>query len=224
MIRRRPRGRGPKFGNLLLFVIAVVVLWWIGLVRFVEEIPAHIVDVDSKSGAIVVLTGGSGRLDAGLDLLDSNNSSRLFVSGVYKGMEVRQLLELSSKGRANLESRIAIGNAENTRENAAETAAWIVGKHISSLRLVTAAYHMPRSLLEFENAMPDVYIIPNPVFPTQVKQERWWLYPGTAMLISNEFNKFLIAWIRIEIDRLFVGQKMGEKLDGLFKKIGKSVG
>ena len=37
-----------------------------------------------------------------------------------------------------------------------ETAAWMREKDFHSLRLVTASYHMPRSLLEFSRAMPDV--------------------------------------------------------------------
>jgi uncharacterized SAM-binding protein YcdF (DUF218 family) len=222
MVRRRVKVRGPKFGNLLLFLIGVVGLWWIGLFRFVEAIPEKIVDPETGVDAIVVLTGGSGRLDAGLDLLDDNKASRLFVSGVYKGMEVRQLLTLSEKGRSNLEPRIDIGNAVDTLENAIETADWMVDKEIKSIRLVTAAYHMPRSLLEFENAMPGVVMIPNPVFPNHVKQKRWYLYPGTAMLISSEFNKFLLAWARNWVDHLFYGRGLGAKVQGLVGKLGKS--
>ncbi len=203
MVRRRVKVHGPKFGNLLLFLIGVTGLWWIGLFRFVEAIPETILDTETRVDAIVVLTGGSGRLDAGLDLLGARNAPRLFVSGVYKGMEVRQLLTLSEKGRSHLEPLIAIGNAENTLENAAETARWTVGKDIKSVRLVTAAYHMPRSLLEFNNAMPSIKVIPNPVFPVHVKQDRWYLYPGTALLISSEFNKFLLAWSRNRMGHLF---------------------
>jgi len=224
MVRRRIKVRGPRFGNLLLVVVGIAGLWWIGLFRYVEAIPVKIVDTQTRTDAIVVLTGGSGRLDAGLDLLEADNASRLFVSGVYKGMEVRRLLNLSKKGRAHLESRIAIGNAENTRENARETTDWIAGKGIRTLRLVTAAYHMPRSLLEFNNAMPAVHIIPNPVFPGHVKQERWWLYPGTAMLISGEFNKFLLAWLRNRIDHLFLGYGLKDKISHLFGSNMKAPG
>jgi len=224
MVRRRIRERAPRFGNLLLVLVGVAGLWWIGLFRFVEAIPVDIADRVSRTDAIVVLTGGSGRLDVGLDLLEADNASRLFVSGVYKGMEVRRLLNLSKKGRAHLESKINIGNAENTRENADETTAWIAGKGIQTLRLVTAAYHMPRSLLEFNNAMPGVRIVPNPVFPKHVKQERWWLYPGTAMLISSEFNKFLFAWARNWIDHLFLGQGFKDKMSNLLGSNAKASG
>jgi len=67
------------------------------------------------------------------------------------------------------------------------------------MRLVTAAYHMPRSLLEMHDIMPEVKIVPHPVFPDHVKQDEWWAWPGTAALTASEYNKFLIAWLRLRI-------------------------
>ena len=72
------------------------------------------------------------------------------------------------------------------------------------MRLVTAAYHMPRSLIEFRNTMPDVQIITHPVFPSQVKLDAWWRWPGTAGLIFVEYSKYLVARIRH-----LVGQAIG---------------
>ena len=69
--------------------------------------------------------------------------------------------------------------AINTLGNAHETAQWIRSQGFRSLRLVTAWYHMPRSLLEFDRAMPEIDIVAHPVFPEQVKQERWWTWRGT---------------------------------------------
>ena len=52
--------------------------------------------------------------------------------------------------------------------NAEETAAWMAEGDRTSLRLVTAAYHMPRSLALFRRLMPDTKILPHPVFPESV--------------------------------------------------------
>ena len=70
---------------------------------------------------------------------------------------------------------------------------------LHSLRLVTADYHMPRSLLEFRSAMPKIEIIANPVFPDRVRRESWWRSPGTASLLINEYDKYLVALLRIAI-------------------------
>ena len=76
-------------------------------------------------------------------------------------------------------------------------------KAIKSLRLVTAAYHMPRSRLEFANVMPGVEIVPHPVFPEHVKQNEWWAWPGTAALMASEYNKYLMGWVRLRTDYMF---------------------
>jgi uncharacterized SAM-binding protein YcdF (DUF218 family) len=86
--------------------------------------------------------------------------------------------------------------ADDTFGNAQETALWIRGQGFHSLRLVTAWYHMRRSLLEFDRAMPDIDIVAHPVFPDQVKQERWWAWRGTAVLLVNEYVKYLGALAR----------------------------
>ena len=68
--------------------------------------------------AIVVLTGGSGRLRSGLDLLLADRARRLFISGVYRGVDVTQLLALLKQQPDQVENRISIGNAVDTIENA----------------------------------------------------------------------------------------------------------
>ena len=185
---------------MALFVAGI---WAIGLVRYADEVPATIKDANTKTDAIVVLTGGSGRVNEGLALLDRDLAGKLFISGVYRGLDVRKLLQLARRNTVGLEARIGIGNAINTTSNATETGEWARRQKIKSIRLVTAAYHMPRSLLEFRPVMPMVMIVPNPVFPEHVKQDQWWAWPGTASLMVSEYNKFLMAWVRHRAERLF---------------------
>ena len=188
--------RGAFWLNVLILSLFLIGVWGIGLVRFITDIPDLVEDNTSKTGAIVVLTGGSGRVNEGLALLDKDLAEKLFISGVYRGLDVRKLLQLARRNFSDLESRVGIGNAVNTIGNASETAQWSFRHQISSIRLVTAAYHMPRSMLEFRHAMPSVRIFPHPVFPNHVKQDEWWMWPGTTALFISEYNKFLMAWIR----------------------------
>ena len=94
----------------------------------------------------------------------------------------------------------------NTLGNAIETAEWSRDKNFRSLRLVTSAYHMPRSLIEFKHAMPNIQIIAHPVFPAHVKVDEWWAWSGTAELIASEYTKFLLAWLRQQIELFFWGK------------------
>ena len=190
----------PGWAVMLAFLFG---LWIVGLIRYAGDTPGKVFDATTSTDAIVVLTGGSGRLNAGLDLLSKDFAGLMFVSGVYRGIDVRKLLQVTRRDPLGLEKRIGIGNAVNTRENAEETAKWVRQKAIKSLRLVTAAYHMPRSRLEFANVMPGVKIVPHPVFPEHVKQNEWWAWPGTAALMASEYNKYLMSWVRLRTNYLF---------------------
>lgn len=201
---KRPRRKAAVgAGRVLVMAAVVMAIWGIGLFRFADSIPMAVADPDTHTDAIVVLTGGSGRLDAGLDLLSRNFAKRLFVSGVYHGVDVERLVQISKREPEGLEPRIGIGDAVNTVGNASETQVWMKKHGYTSLRLVTGAYHMPRSLAEFHFFMPHVSIIPNPVFPEHVKQKDWWAWPGTASLIVSEYNKWLFARGRHWIAQLF---------------------
>lgn len=194
---RRPRMRSSG-GRLLRSAIIALCLaaasWLGGLFWFVSQVPSPAPPVADRTDAIVVLTGGSERLDTGLRLLAEGFAAKLFVSGAAPGVDLAALLRVARRPPKKLACCIAIGyRADNTAGNARETSEWMHEQGFTSLRLVTAAYHMPRSLLEFRRAMADTVIIPHPVFPPRFKREQWWLWPGTASLLTSEYNKHLVA-------------------------------
>ncbi len=194
---------GRLFRRLIKVTLGVLLIWSAGLFHFADSIPKLIEDPGRHTDSIIVLTGGSGRLEEGLNLLELNMGKRLFISGVYQGLDVKTLFRIFKRNPRELETRIGIGTATNTLGNATETADWIAGKGFRSMRLVTAAYHMPRSLLEFRHAMPNVHIVAHPVFPAHVKVDEWWAWRGTAVLIAGEYNKSLLARLRQKIEFLF---------------------
>lgn len=173
---------------------AAVVGWACGLLWFASTIPTTVADTTTHTDAIVVLTGGSERIETGLALLDEGLAGQLFVSGVGEPVKTGDLLPQTRNLRPELRDSITVGTAaSNTPGNALETAAWAHAADVHSIRLVTAAYHMRRSLLEFHAAMPGVMIVPHAVFPPNVKTD-WWRWPGTASLIAREYTKFVVTW------------------------------
>jgi uncharacterized SAM-binding protein YcdF (DUF218 family) len=193
---RRRRRRATWARRAALALALTLSAWLAGLFWFAGRIPGPGPTDTAVTDAIAVPTGGSGRLQAGLDLLAAGRAEKLFVSGVYRGVEVAELLRLSARAPDRLRCCVVLGySADNTAGNARETAEWMSREGYSSLRLVTASYHMPRSLLEFRRAMPGVTIIAHPVFPGHVKQGDWWRWPGTARLIVGEYNKYLLALV-----------------------------
>jgi len=188
-----PRGRSLT-RRLLVVAGFAFLAWMIGLSWFAASLPTAVADSSRKTDAIVVLTGGSGRVPQGLELLSSGRARKLFVSGVYRGVDVEELLRVSRQSPEDVACCIALGyQADNTRGNAVETAAWMRAEGFGSLRLVTSAYHMPRSLLEFRRTMPDIVIVPHPVFPEDFDPGHLWRWPASPTLIVSEYTKYLVA-------------------------------
>ena len=199
-LRRRAQHTISRIGGALILLAGV---WGAGLFKYADAIPTQVDDPSTKTDAIVVLTGGSGRLDEGLKLLNEGAAQKLYISGVYKGVDMRALLEHYRQNPDELNCCVSIGYAEDTIANAEETHEWVLENEIQSVRLVTSGYHMPRSVLEFKHAMPDLALVEHPVFPAHVKQDQWWAWPGTTGLIVGEYNKFLLAWVRHKIMAVF---------------------
>lgn len=180
------------------FALGLLVgFYCIGLIWFAEAIPHEPPDRSEATDAIVVLTGGPLRLKEGFTLLTEGRARKMLVSGVNRGVELNELLRVANATPLAAACCIELGYvADNTAGNADETRAWMTKEHFTSLRLVTAAYHMPRSLLEFRRAMPAAHIVPHPVFPESFKREGWWHWRGTFTLVAIEYNKYLLTLVR----------------------------
>ncbi len=180
-----------------LLAVAFVIVWLIGLWEFAADLPRDIANPDEATDAIVVLTGGSQRIEGGLRLLAEGKAKKLFISGVYRGVDVTELLKTSRQSPDAVACCVVLGHtADNTVGNARETAQWMASEGFRSLRLVTASYHMPRSMLEFSRAMPDKEIVPNPVFPDALREVPWWRTRTGALLMASEYTKYLVALVR----------------------------
>lgn len=187
-------------------IIALIFLWVGGLGVFIFMIPNQVRDEQTKTQAVVVLTGGRERLKTGFQILCSKRAEMIFISGVHPKETLKSLLKtfepsgaICMQDRSDLAATTHLGHAaRNTKENAEEVARWLEQIPAKSFRLVTAAYHMPRSLLEFNHRIPQVTIIPHPVFPNGFNRSNWW-HAGIFHLMLSEYNKFLLAFIRIHI-------------------------
>jgi uncharacterized SAM-binding protein YcdF (DUF218 family) len=184
----------------LTLVLAAAFGWWVGLFLFIAAIPEAVADPESETDVIVVLTGGAERLATGLKLLENNKAPTVFVSGVNPQVGSEQMLRAaagSSHRTTRLAPRVVAGyGARDTPGNAAETAAWIRRHGYRSLRLVTSNYHMPRSLLEFAHALPEVRIIPHPVISMPSPNRTWWRRPNDLGMVVQEYNKFVLTALK----------------------------
>ncbi len=190
------RSRHVWLRRLVQAALVLVLAWFAGFFWFVSELPRHPTTDMTQTDAIVVLTGGANRLAVGLELLDNELADTLFVSGVYTGVDVNTILALDDKAPATLACCIELGHsAQHTMGNAEETATWMAEGERTSLRLVTAAYHMPRSLWLFHRQMPDITIVPHPVFLESVDLDGWWYNSNTFSLLAGEYTKYLASQV-----------------------------
>jgi uncharacterized SAM-binding protein YcdF (DUF218 family) len=184
--------------KILLAALILAALWLAGLFSFVRDTEAMAPpEALTRADAVVVLTGGSNRIEAGFRLLNDGKGGKLFISGVQRGVEVKALLKLArQESSAKVDCCVVLGGAENTVENARETAEWLRHENFRSFYLVTANYHMKRALLEFENAVPGLEIIPYPVSPDRLDMKVWWRDDALRILIVREYSKYLLERAR----------------------------
>jgi len=185
-----------------LVILLLATAWVAGFFVFLDKIPHDTPAPDQarRADAIVVLTGGGGRLELGLLLLAKQRAGKLYISGVDPGVDKATLLAGYQIDAPTLACCVALDQtAHDTSENATETAVWVRRQGFTSLHVVTANYHMPRSLLEFHAAMPDVTLTPLAVYPHNVHLEDWWHWPGTIRLLIGEYSKYLATHMRILI-------------------------
>lgn len=182
------------------FIFFFIALWLGGFIWYLNQIPPSPASLDLTTDAIVVLTGGSQRLDAGFDLLSQGQGHKLFISGVNKDVGFKEIFYLNKALQPSFDQSVELGyTASNTRENALETAAWMQKKGYKSMRLVTAQYHMPRSLIEFRNVMPHIPIVPYAVRPALFEKGDLKSRFNQIFILGREYHKFIGALMRIKI-------------------------
>ncbi|HEX9023973.1 MAG TPA: YdcF family protein [Geobacteraceae bacterium] len=143
-----------------------------------------------KSDAIVVLTGGRGRVEEGLRLYGEKKAHWLLLIGVDPSVQMRDLLKGKKEERG--EGIILEKVSRNTLENAFYSRDLIIKKNIRSITLITSRYHMKRAALIFRNLLPkDVAIYPHPVDSKNLK-EKWWNDMGSFRLLFSEFYKYVL--------------------------------
>jgi uncharacterized SAM-binding protein YcdF (DUF218 family) len=159
-----------------LFLLA----WMAGFIWFAVALPQP--HAGGKSDAVVVLTGGGGRIGRGLETLEKGWARRMLVSGVDREVRPGEFQAEYRAPAATMACCIELGfQSVDTRSNARETARWIAANKFRSVRLVTTDWHMRRAAMELGRLLPDHVELIRDAVPSQ---------PSFRILFL-EYNKLL---------------------------------
>ena len=172
---------------MILRLAALLLLGWaVGFVIFVlgQGQPADLRPTD----AIVVLTGGPGRLARGLEVLEAGRAKRMFVSGVGREVLPAELAYANNAPERLFACCVDLGfEAVDTRSNGPEVARWVKRHHYRSVRLITTDWHMPRARFELSRSLdPTVQVVPDAVRSS----------PAMTALLS-EYDKYLLRRVAV---------------------------
>ena len=163
---------------------ALLLLWLLGFAAFALFLPQPL--GPTRTDAIVVFTGGKGRIDRALDLLQQGQAKRVLISGVDRDVRPADLAEAYHRPMALIACCVALGReAVDTRSNGEEVARWVERRGYKSVRLVTSDWHMRRARFEVERALPDDVTILSDAVPTRPSLSTLWL----------EYHKLLLRRI-----------------------------
>lgn len=167
----------------------VFIFWAMGFVVFSVTLPSAADRIETD--AIVVPTGGEGRIARGINVLEDGLAKTMLVSGVDREVKPAEFAVEFEVDEQLLDCCITLGFAAvDTRSNAAETAQWVEDNDVTSIRLVTTDWHMRRAASELARKLPsDVKVVRDavrsrPTFPALFLEYHKLLASWTAGLVG----------------------------------------
>ncbi|RDS78563.1 YdcF family protein [Alteriqipengyuania lutimaris] len=109
-----------------------------------------------RTDAVIVPTGSAGRIERGLEVVQTDSAEQLLVTGVDPEVKPGEFAAQFEVPDDVMECCVTLGMAAtDTRGNAQETTQWAEENGIDSLRLVTSDWHMRRASIELRRELPD---------------------------------------------------------------------
>jgi uncharacterized SAM-binding protein YcdF (DUF218 family) len=174
-----------RLGSLLLL------LYTLGFVLFAFTLGKPAPAKAAATDAAVVLTGGPGRIEHGIDVLKNHKAGRLLVAGVDPAVTKPDLARRISGAKRWLACCVDLGSESvDTRSNAEEAGRWIKKHDYKSLRLITSDWHMRRARYEFEKILGSKYQL----VTDGVRSE------PSLLTLFGEYNKYLLRRLAVWAD------------------------
>ena len=173
------------------FAAFILILYLLGFALFAVTLGQPAAAAAPAAQAIVVITGGSGRIEQGVRLLAAGEGRRMLIAGADPSVTKDDLVRRIGGQRRLFACCVDLGSESvDTRSNAEEAKRWLDRRHFTSLRLVTSDWHMRRAQYEFGRTLGKAYRI----VPDAVRTE-----PG-LMTLFGEYNKYVLRRLSVGLD------------------------
>ncbi len=174
---------------ILRLTALLILLYALGFALFAVDLGAPA--PPSRTDAIIVLTGGSGRIERATELLSSRHAKRMLIAGADPVVAKGDLVERTESSPQLFACCVDLGTESvDTRSNAEEARRWMRRNKFRSLRLVTSDWHMRRALYEFERDLGADYRI----VPDAVRSQ-----PSLTILLG-EYSKYVLRRLAVWLD------------------------
>lgn len=175
-------------GRLAAFLL---LLYAIGFVLFAFTLGGPAAANSPMTDAAIVLTGGPGRIEHGIDVLRQHRAQRILIAGVDPSVTEADLARRIPASRPWFACCVDLGSESvDTRSNAEEAGRWLARRGYRSIRLITSDWHMRRARYEFRRSLGGKYLI----VPDAVRTE------PSFFTLFGEYNKLLLRRIAAWID------------------------
>ena len=171
---------------ILRFFSILFLLYLLGFILFAVTLGSP--GEKQRTDAVVVVTGGSGRIERGIAVLSDGYAKRMLIAGTDPSVTKPDLARRLKGKRKLLNCCVDLGSESvDTRSNAEEAKRWLAKRRYKSFRLVTSDWHMRRARYVFRRVLRGEYEI----VPDAVRTE-----PSFTTLFG-EYNKLLLRRIAI---------------------------
>lgn len=162
----------------------VALIYAFGFLFFAVTLPGPI--GRAETDAVLVPTGGPGRIARGLEVLRARDAARMFVSGVDPEVKPGEFAREFDVRAREMKCCVTLGYlAVDTRSNAGEAAQWMASNDVRTVRLVTTDWHMRRAAAELRHSLPGHIAVIEDAVPSD---------PSLGQLYL-EYNKLLAALV-----------------------------
>ena len=185
----------------LIFVILLILVGSI-LILFIDYSLSFydVYDLSSanKIDAVVVLTGGKGRLSKAIKIFSEIDSKTLFISGAGESSSIESIFSKEDLAQVDPMKIVLEKDSKSTYENAVHAKQYVLEHQVASFVLVTSNYPMKRALLIFQKTFPDnIDVIPYAIESDNFNLESWWKTPLGLKLAFLEFTKYYWYWFTL---------------------------